>query len=74
MACGAEVFDLSTVGGGCPDLLVYHPATKRLQLIEVKDGRKPPSARPLTPDQVKFHKRFPVTVVINLEGAVAALT
>jgi len=72
-ACGAEVLSLAAVGKGCPDLLIWHPATQRMQLVEVKDGRRPPSERRLTPDQEAFHKRWPVTVVLDIEGAVAAL-
>lgn len=72
-ACGAKVLSLAAVGKGCPDILVIHPV-KGLQLMEIKDGNKPPSARALTPDQVEFHQHWPVTVVINVEQAIAALT
>lgn len=53
---GAKVQHLHGVGGGCPDLLVWHGTT--LTLIEVKDGSKPPSARKLTPAQEKWHDEF----------------
>lgn len=46
--------DLSAVGKGCPDILALIKGT--WCLIEVKDGKKPPSARELTPDQEDFHK------------------
>lgn len=67
VACGCEVQSLAAVGGGVADLLVHHKATKRILLIEVKDGAKPPSARRLTPDQEEWHKRFPVHVVERVE-------
>lgn len=71
--CGCEVQSLAMVGDGCADLLVHHKATKRVLLIECKDGSKPPSARKLTPDQEEWHKRFPVIVVNSADEAIAAL-
>ena len=67
---GAGVLSLAAVGKGCPDLLVYRAG--RLYLLEIKDGAKPPSARKLTKDQVRFHKLWPVTVVTTIEEAIAA--
>jgi Holliday junction resolvase len=55
-AAGATVQSLAAVGKGVPDLLVKY--REQLFLIEVKDGRKPPSARQLTPDQVKWHEEW----------------
>jgi Holliday junction resolvase len=53
-AAGVLVLSLAALGKGVPDLLcAFHG---RLVLLEVKDGRKPPSARKLTPDQEQFHK------------------
>lgn len=49
---GASVLDLSSVGQGCPDLLVGFRGVN--YLVEIKDGSKPPSRRKLTDDQVKF--------------------
>lgn len=72
--CGARVESLASVGGGVPDLLVGHRS--RLLLIEVKDGRKPPSARALTPDQVQWHSQwagYPVHVVESVEQAIGVL-
>jgi hypothetical protein len=53
---GASVTSLATVGGGVPDLLVGF--LKCNYLFEVKDGRKPPSARRLSETQVKWHKEW----------------
>ena len=54
-ACGAYV-RVVTMGDGVPDLLVgYRGYTL---LLEVKDGRKPPSARELTPAEQKFFNEW----------------
>lgn len=55
-AAGAKVQDLSSVGQGVPDLLCKYQGA--FYLIEVKDGRKPPSQRRLTDDQVKWHEEW----------------
>ena len=72
-AVGAGVCDLSAVGKGCPDLLVSH--RNRWLLIEVKDGKKPPSARKLTPDQQAWHAahRAQVHIVKNVDEALEAI-
>lgn len=72
-AVGAEVTDLSSVGQGVPDLLVSFRGG--WHLIEVKDGRKRPSARMLTLDQQRWHRRQqgPVAVVCNVDQALAAI-
>ncbi len=72
-AAGCSVLDLSAVGGGCPDLAVG--VAGRTVLIEVKDGAKPPSARALTPHQVRWHADWrggPVAVVCDVESAIRA--
>lgn len=71
---GASVQPLHAVGQGCPDLLVgWRGITS---LLEVKDGKKPPSARKLTPDQEKWHAAWmgQVTVVETVEQAILAVT
>ena len=66
---GCEVLDLSSVGGGCPDLLVLVRTGRRagsLHLIEVKDGSKSPSRRRLTIDQIESQGKWPVHVIDNI--------
>ncbi len=70
-ACGAQVLSLAPIGKGCPDLLVLHRG--RYQLLEVKDGRLPPSARRLTPLQEEFHRDWLVTTVTSIEEAITAI-
>jgi hypothetical protein len=55
-AAGASVLHLHTVGEGCPDLLVGIGQVDCL--VEVKDGRKPPSARQLNEEQLKFRSAW----------------
>lgn len=72
--CGATVQPLHTVGNGCPDLLVGYQGVTLL--MEVKDGNKPPSARALTEDQIRWHGSWtggPVAVVKDVESAVRML-
>lgn len=70
---GVLVLSMAALGKGVPDLLcAFHG---RLVLLEVKDGRKPPSARKLTPDQQQFHKDWasvPLYVVENTWDALKA--
>ncbi len=67
---GCSVLDLGNVGEGCPDFLVATPRGRTL-LMEVKDGRKVPSARKLTPDQLAFMEAWKgdVYVVLSREEA-----
>lgn len=70
-SAGALVLSLAAVGKGCADLLVYRAG--RFYLLEVKNPAKPKGDRALTPDQVKWHARWPVTVVETPEAALVAI-
>lgn len=50
---GMSVQSLAAVGKGVPDLLVGWRGKNFL--LEVKDGKKPPSQTQLTPDQIEWH-------------------
>ena len=66
-SAGANVQPLHQVGGGVPDLLVGIGG--KLMLVEVKDGKRPPSDRELTPEQVKWHaawEGYPVYVITDV--------
>jgi hypothetical protein len=73
-AVGATAQSLAAIGCGCPDLLVgYRGGT---YLLEVKDGRKPPSARQLTPDEQAWHaawRGWPAYTVLSVEHALRAI-
>lgn len=76
LQAGCDVLDLKAVGNGCPDLLVSRPYyPHHYFLLEIKDGAKPPSARKLTGDQVKFHARWkaPIYVVTCVDEALNAV-
>ncbi len=71
---GCYVVDCSHVGEGFPDYIAGKAGVWRL--IEVKDGRKSPSRRRLSPDQQIFHaeakaKGCEVHVVKNEAEALA---
>ena len=81
---GATAQSLAAIGQGVPDLLVCYappggfgaPSSRpTLHLLEVKDGRKVPSARLLTPDQVAWHAKWggPVAIVESVEDALRAV-
>ena len=55
-AAGTKVQSLAAIGKGVPDLLCQYQGA--FYLIEVKDGRKTPSQRKLTDDQVKWHEEW----------------
>lgn len=62
---GCEVADTSRLGGGYPDLTVS--LGRALCLVEVKDGSRCPSEQKLTADEAKFHARFPVEIVKDMD-------
>jgi Holliday junction resolvase len=73
-AAGASVQTLAAVGKGVPDLLVGYQG--QTLLLEVKDGRRPPSERRLTEDQLKWHGAWrggPLAVVDGPEAALRML-
>lgn len=70
-AVGASVQTLASVGKGVPDLLVGYQG--KTLLLEVKDGRKPPSARKLTEDQLKWHGAWRGGPLAVVDGPDAAL-
>lgn len=73
-AAGATVQSLAAVGQGVPDLLVGFRG--QTVLLEVKDGRKPPSERRLTEQQITWHGAWrggPVAIVDGVDAALRAL-
>jgi hypothetical protein len=71
---GCAVISLAPMGRGCPDLLVARHNCGNI-LLEVKDGKKPPSRRQLTPDELAFHGSWPgpIAVVDSVESAIRAI-
>ena len=67
---GASVQPIYRLGKGVPDLLVGYRGVNLV--LEVKDGRKPPSARTLTPDERAWHAAWHGQVAI-VESAGEAL-
>lgn len=76
---GYTVQSLAQLGGGVPDLLVAginrRTGEAGLWLMEVKDGRRPPSERRLTPDEAAWHASWggPVAVVESVYDALAVV-
>ena len=71
---GATVQPIHVIGKGCPDLLVGYRGVN--SLLEVKDGDKPPSARKLTPPELRWHDdwRGEVFIVKNEYEAIEVIT
>jgi Holliday junction resolvase len=73
-AAGASVQSLAGVGKGVPDLLVGFQG--KTLLMEVKDGRKTPSERRLSEDQVRWHGAWnggPLAIVDGVDAALRML-
>ena len=68
---GMSVQSLAAVGGGVPDLLVGFRG--ETYLLEVKDGKQPPSKRQLTKDQVEWHGTWTGGPLIVVDGPESAL-
>lgn len=67
---GAQVIDMSNLGGGIPDLLVAWK--KKYCLVEIKDGAKPPSKQALTEDEKIFHEKWggELKIVNSVDSAI----
>jgi hypothetical protein len=72
---GFWVWPTHALGNGAPDVIVCRPRDKAFVWLEIKDGRKPPSARKLTEDEENFHAKCPgpVYVVGSLDEALVVL-
>ncbi len=70
---GAQVIDISQLGGGIPDLLVT--TGRKTVLIELKDGLKPPSKQSLTDDEKEFHAKWrgELYIINSVESVVALI-
>ena len=68
-AAGATVAVTSAVGKGFPDIIAGYQGVN--YLMEIKDGSKPPSARPLTADQITLHAKWRglIFVVLSIDEA-----
>jgi len=70
-SAGATVQSLAGVGKGVPDLLVGYQG--QTLLMEIKDGFKPPSARFLTKDQLRWHGSWKGGALAVVDSPDAAL-
>lgn len=60
-------------GSGFPDIIICSQ-TGYMELIEIKDGSKPPSGQKLTEPEVRFHNNWPRKIpIINSVEAVLKL-
>lgn len=74
-AAGCWVMDTAHVGGGFPDLVVTRGIPPAVYLLEVKDGKLPPSRRRLTDAEERWHAASgqAVHVVLSVEDALRAV-
>ena len=70
---GASVQHTHMIGRGCPDILAGIRGVNLF--LEVKDGKKSPSKRRLTPDETEWHDswRGQVAIVESIDDALALL-
>ncbi len=66
----ATVAIISDVGHGKPDLIVGYRGNN--YLVEIKDGKKPASARRLTPAEDVFHRSWKgqVCIITSIEDVI----
>ena len=70
---GWTCISTADLGGGFPDIVAARGGV--IKLIEVKDGKKPPSARKLTPCEKDYHQQMaaagcPVVILESVEDAI----
>ncbi len=75
---GCSVAVTSSAGDGFPDLVVGRTnlhGVKQNFLLEIKDGKKPPSKRRLEPKQIKLHSSWQgqIAVVTSVSEALNAV-
>ena len=70
---GALVAITSALGNGFPDIVVGFRG--RLYLVEIKDGRSPPSATKLTKDEQAFHTKWAgyVHIIYSIDDALTLI-
>jgi hypothetical protein len=66
-AVGVRVFDLSGVGGGCPDIACLKANKRDVVLLEIKTEKGA-----LKQTQVDAHQDWPVVVVRTVDEALEA--
>lgn len=68
---GFSVADTSGLGGGFPDCVISR--AKKTALVEIKDGKKPKSARQLTEAEANFALSWQgkYFVVLSIDGVEA---
>lgn len=71
--CGASVQILSSVGNGCPDILVGHLGHNLV--MEIKDDAQPLSGQKLTEAEEKWHNtwRGQKAIVRNVQESINVL-